>query len=123
MDTSYFTKRQFRKKNLLLLFFFHILYIVQIKSINMDTLRKGSLGKKNFYYYFSFIYCTLKKHGTVGSHHEHNLICFLFVELVLYESHHIVVMRLGQAGFHHGTDGLKVTVSSGNLWPFSPTGA
>ncbi len=42
--------------------------------------------------------------------------------LVLYESHHIVVMRLGQAGFWHGTGGLKVKVSSGNLWPFSPTG-
>ncbi len=27
----------------------------------------------------------------------------------------IVVMRVGQAGFHHGTGGLKVTVSSGNL--------
>jgi hypothetical protein len=38
--------------------------------------------------------------------------------MVLYESHHIVVMRLGQAGFKHGTGGL----SNGNLWPFSPTG-
>jgi hypothetical protein len=36
--------------------------------------------------------------------------------VVLYESHYIVVMRLGQAGFKHGTGGLKVTVSSGNLW-------
>jgi hypothetical protein len=44
--------------------------------------------------------------------------------MVLYESesHHIVAMRLEQAGFQHGTGGLKVTVSSGNLWPFSPTG-
>ncbi len=37
--------------------------------------------------------------------------------LVLYESHHIFVMRLGQAGFWCGTGGLKVTVNSGNLWP------
>ncbi len=27
----------------------------------------------------------------------------------------------GQAGFWHGTGGLKVTVSNGHLWPFSPT--
>ncbi len=39
--------------------------------------------------------------------------------VVLYKSHHIVVIRLAQAGFKHGTGGLKVTVSSGNLWPFS----
>jgi hypothetical protein len=28
----------------------------------------------------------------------------------------------GQTGFWHRTGGLKVTVSSGNLWLFSPTG-
>jgi hypothetical protein len=43
------------------------------------------------------------------------------VAITVYESHHIVVMRLWQAGFWHGTGGLKVPVSSGNLWPFSPT--
>jgi hypothetical protein len=26
-----------------------------------------------------------------------------------------------EAGFWHGTGGLKVTVSSENLWPFSPS--
>jgi hypothetical protein len=37
-------------------------------------------------------------------------------------SHHVVVMRLGQARFLHGIGGLEVTVSSGIFWPFSPTG-
>ncbi len=41
-----------------------------------------------------------------------------------YTTHitYILVMRLRQAWFWHGTGGLKVTVSSGNFWPFSPTG-
>jgi hypothetical protein len=43
------------------------------------------------------------------------------VAITVYESHHIVVMRLVQTGVWHGTGGLKVSVSSGNLWPFSPT--
>jgi hypothetical protein len=37
-------------------------------------------------------------------------------------SHHVVVMRLGQASFLHGIGGLKVTVSRGIFWPFSLTG-
>jgi hypothetical protein len=39
--------------------------------------------------------------------------------MVLYGSDHIIVTRLGQAGFKHVTGGLKVTVNDGNFWPFS----
>jgi hypothetical protein len=35
-------------------------------------------------------------------------------------SHHVVVMRLGQARFLHGIGGLKVTVSSGIFFGLSP---
>jgi hypothetical protein len=38
----------------------------------------------------------------------------------MYESHHIVVMRLDRLGFSMElSGGLKVTVSSGILWPIS----
>jgi hypothetical protein len=36
--------------------------------------------------------------------------CWYYMNNITY----IVVMRLGQAGFWHGTGGLKVTVRSGN---------
>jgi hypothetical protein len=42
--------------------------------------------------------------------------------MVLYgsdDSDHIIVTRLGQAGFKHVTGGVKVTVSNENFWPFS----
>jgi hypothetical protein len=35
-------------------------------------------------------------------------------------SHHVVVMRLGQARFLHGIGGLKVTVSSEIFFGLSP---
>jgi hypothetical protein len=37
-------------------------------------------------------------------------------------SHHVVVMRLGQARFLHGTVVLRLQSVAEFFWPFSPTG-
>jgi hypothetical protein len=83
-----------------------------------------------FYFFILFFHIRcITEHGTVSSHHT--ILHILYDEAGVcewncwyYTNHitYIVVMRLRQAGFWHGTGGLKVTVSSGNFWPFSPTG-
>ena len=76
------------------------------------------------FYFFHIRYIT--EHGTVGSHHiilydEAGVCkwdCWYYTNHITY----IVVMRLWQAGFWHGTGGLKVTVSSGNFGLSPQTG-
>jgi len=72
------------------------------------------------HFIFSFIWYSTE-HGRFTKFTSYNFIWWGYSVYernwwsILITSHTVVVKRLGQAGFMHGTGGLKVTVSSRNF--------